>query len=154
MRMPVVISAVLVLAIHVGAAQAQDPMLERTEAFDRAFAASFYIYDACGDAKHGRIFRQALVERFRQCPFTPAAQASFRQRSAAQKEKSAKIIEAIIEEHGGLPVRLDGMTLTCHEQQRLPDYVALSEKLDLFGDGRLAVADLMTAPCDAETIAP
>ena len=54
----------LALALFPAAALAAPP--DDTRAFDRAFAASFYAFDACGDAKYGVIFRDALDARLAQ----------------------------------------------------------------------------------------
>jgi hypothetical protein len=47
-------------------------LLERTDAFEVAYGMSFHI-DACGDATTGQLYRQALVEKFENCPFSAEA---------------------------------------------------------------------------------
>ena len=142
----------LALALLPAAACAAPP--DDAGAFDRAFAASFYTFDACGDAKYGLIFRKALAARFAQCPFSEMARQAHQQRSALQAKKSRDRIKALIEETGGVPMRLPGMSQTCRERQAEPDYVAARAKLDRYSDGELKLADLLPAGCDADVIAP
>lgn len=52
--------------------------LEHTEAFDKAYAASFPEFDACGDGIAGRIYRNALTAKLRRCPFSAEAKKGFR----------------------------------------------------------------------------
>ena len=128
--------------------------LDDTSAFDRAFAVSFYTFDACGDGKHGVIFRKALAARFAQCAFSPAAIAAHKRRLAAQAEKSKQRMAKLIEETGGVPVRLPGMEETCRQQRAEPDYASVREKLEKFADGALKAEDVLPAPCDADAISP
>lgn len=129
-------------------------VLDRPEAFERALATSAYLFDACGDPLAGRMFRQALAERFAQCPFTPEARSRFQQYTRGQLAKSRQMVESMVESHGGLPVRLDGMTMTCHEQQASDKYRQFREQLDLYSNGGLTAEAVISAPCDAADIAP
>ncbi len=135
----------------VSAAQASD---EHIEAFDRSYATSFYTFDACGDAVSGRIYRQALVERFNNCPFTAPAKQRFRQRTAAQRHRSGEVIESMIEAYGGLPIRLEGMAMTCREQQSTRDYLALHARLEQYAQGAIKADAIVPAPCDADVVTP
>ncbi len=107
----------LMLAAPVLAA-ADEPAIpaDATRAFETAYAASFYEFDACGDGLSGRSYRRALSEKVAQCPFPAEVKQRFVLRAAAQRQKSAKAMAKLIEDNGGLPVRLDGMTRTCREQ--------------------------------------
>jgi hypothetical protein len=148
-----------VLALSfVGAAVAQPspggPALSHPEAFERAFATSSYTFDACGDPLAGRLFRRALAERFAHCPFTIEAQSRFQQRTRIQQEKARRMIAEMVEAHGGLPMHLDGMAMTCHEQQASADYRRLRERLDQYAQGDLSAEAVIGAPCDAPEITP
>ena len=151
-------SCIRVLALLVFAfaseARGQSAPLENTTAFERSYAASYYALDACGDSEHGRLFRQVLVDRFRQCPFTPAARDAFKIHAARLREKSVNRISDLIEANGGLLTKVEGMTMTCREHQHLPEYVELAIRLDKYAAGQLAAIDVAPAPCDAETITP
>jgi len=144
--------------VHVIAAKADEPPkpppLENTRAFEQAYAASFYQFDACGDGLTGRSYRFALSARVRQCPFTDAAKTRFVARAAAQRRKSAEAISKLIETSGGLPVRLAGMTRTCREQMDSPEYRELRNRLDAFSAGRLKADAVVAQPCDAAEIDP
>ena len=37
--------------------------LDRTDAFEQTYGASFFEFDACGEGLSGRIYRQALTDR-------------------------------------------------------------------------------------------
>ena len=148
-----------VLALSLGGAAAAQappggPALSHPEAFERAFATSSYTFDACGDPVAGRLFRRVLAERFAHCPFTAEAQSRFRQRTRIQQEKSRRMITEMVETHGGLPMRLDGMAMTCHEQQADGDYRRLRERLDQYARGDLPAEAVIAAPCDAPEITP
>ena len=129
-------------------------LLEQTDAFERAYAASYYRFDACGDELAGRTYRNALVEKLAQCPFSAAAKARFKMRSAAQRHKSREVIAKIIEDNGGLPVRLDGMTRTCREQMEDFEYRSVLDRLNTFSAGKLDAATVIPGPCDAVEITP
>jgi hypothetical protein len=128
--------------------------LERTDAFDRAYAASYYQFDACGDELTGRLYRKALVERFAQCPFSAAARARFRTRSAAQRQQSAEEMEKLIEDNSGLPVRLDGMKRTCREQRDSREYLTVLSRLADFSAGKSGPEAVVAEPCEAAEITP
>jgi hypothetical protein len=142
------------MAFAVGVARAATETLENIQAFERAYATSYYMFDACADTKHGRIFRQALVDRFKQCSFTPAAKESFRVRTAMLREKLGAKIFAMIEANGGLLVQVEGMPLTCREQKAVPEYVALTATLEKYTAGQASAQDVLPTPCDADTITP
>ena len=129
-------------------------MLDHPDAFERAFAVSSYSFDACGDPLAGRMFRRALVERFAHCPFSPEARSRFRERTRAQQAKTRDAMEKMIEEHGGLPMQLDGMSTTCHAQQASDDYRQFRGRLDQYSQGSLPAEAVIAAPCDAPDLAP
>ncbi len=148
-----------VLALSLGSAAVAQPSpggpaLSHPEAFEQAFATSSYTFDACGDPLAGRLFRRALAERFAHCPFTPEARSRFQQRTRIQQEKSRRTISEMVETHGGLPMRLDGMAMTCHEQQADGGYRRLRERLDQYARGDLPAEAVIAAPCDAPEITP
>jgi hypothetical protein len=128
--------------------------LERTDAFDKAYAASFYEFDACGDGIAGRIYRSALTAKLRACPFSAGAKQRFRTRSVAQQRKSRDVMAKLIEDNGGLPVRLEGMTRTCHEQFDSPEYRQVRGRLDDYAAGKVGPDAVVTAGCDAVEIRP
>lgn len=130
------------------------PALDRPEAFERAFATSAYTFDACGDPLAGRVFRRALAERFAHCPFTPEARSRFQQRTRGQQAKSRQMMEEMVETRGGLPMRLDGMSTTCHGQQADSGYRSFRERLDQYARGDLPAEAIIAAPCDAPEITP
>lgn len=151
---PLLVGALLMPA----AARADDapkpPPLERIDAFERAYAASYYRFDACGDEIACRTYRKALVERFAQCPFSAAAKARFRTRSAAQRQKSIDAMAKLIKDNDGLPVRLDGMVRTCREQTDSLEYRAVRARLEDFSAGKSGPEAVVGAPCDTAEITP
>jgi len=145
----------LMLAAPVLAA-ADEPAIpaDATRAFETAYAASFYEFDACGDGLSGRSYRRALSEKVAQCPFPAEVKQRFVLRAAAQRQKSAKAMAKLIEDNGGLPVRLDGMTRTCREQSETAEYQAIRARLDAFSAGKLGVDGVVPAACDAAVVSP
>jgi hypothetical protein len=148
------ILAVMQVAVARADEASMPAALQRTDAFEKAYAASFYQFDACGDDIAGRTYRSALVARLKQCPFSAAAKARFLARAAAQRRKSSEQMNKLIETNGGLPVRLAGMTRTCHEQMDSPEYRALRSRLDAFSAGKLKADAVVGQPCDAADIEP
>jgi len=142
------------LALFLAPAAAQQAPLSNTEGFAKTYATSYYTFDACGDSKRGRFFRQALVDRFKQCPFTPEARAAFKIQAAKLREKSVEKIFQLIEANGGLLTKVEGMTMTCREQQHLPEYLALADRLDKYAAGQATALEAIPAPCDADTLTP
>ena len=128
--------------------------LQRTDAFRSAYAASFYEFDACGDGFAGRIYRNALTQKLDRCPFTAEAKQRFRIWAPAQRRKSSEAITNLIEKSGGLPVRLDGMTQTCHAQMASAEYRTVRRRLEDFYVGKIGADAVVAQPCDAAEIAP
>ena len=60
----------------------------------------------------------------------------------------------MVETHGVLPMHLDGMTMTCHEQQANGNGCTLRERLDQYARGVLPADAVIAAPCDAPEVAP
>lgn len=139
------------LALVAWAARAQTgpaaDQRDQIEGFQRAYATSFFVFDACADAIAGRAYRAALAERFAQCPFSEAAAARFRAWSSAQRRQSADRIAQMIEEHGGLLVKLDGMTQTCHERNSTLEYTAYRERLLQYAARQAPAGDVVAEPC-------
>ena len=144
----------LAVLLPLGLAPAFAEPLQDARAFDHAYAASFYIFDGCGDAKYGLLFRDALDARFAQCPFSDQAREAHRRRNAQQAKKSRDLMKNLIDETGGVPVRLPGMSETCRQRQSAPDYVAARARLERFSQGALKAEDIVSEPCDAETLTP
>jgi hypothetical protein len=128
--------------------------LDHTDAFDRAYAASFYEFDACGDGIAGRIYRSALVEKLKQCPFSAEAKKRFQVRAAAQRRKSSQAMANLIDDHGGLPMRLEGMTRSCREQMDSPEYRLVRGRLDDYTSGKAGPDTVVAQPCEAPEITP
>ena len=128
--------------------------LERTDAFEKAYAASFYEFDACGDGIAGRVYRNALSAKLKQCPFSAEAKQRFQLRSSAQRRKSSQVMAKLIEDNGGLPVRLEGMTRSCHEQIDSPEYRVVRGRLDNYAAGKTGPDAVVVQPCDATEITP
>ncbi len=136
-------------------AQAQAPgPPDRTEAFERSAAESYYTFDACGDGLAGRLYRRALAERFAACPFAPAARARYGLRMQAQGEKARDAIGEMIEGQGGLPVQLDGLSGTCHAHWADEGYGRLRRRMLQYSAGDLPATAIVAAPCDAPVITP
>ena len=144
----------LLMLAGIATVKADDATLERTDAFTKAYAASFYEFDACGDGIAGRIYRSALTAKLRQCPFSANAKKRFQAVSAAQRHKSGEAMAKLVEDTGGLPIRLEGMTRTCREQMDSPEYRQVRERLEDFSAGKVGVDAVVAQPCDAADITP
>jgi hypothetical protein len=149
-----VLPTVLLVALTLVGPVAADTPLSDTRAFEYANAMSYYGFDACGDGLGGRLYRQALAAKFAQCPFSPDARAALAQRERLQARKSRAAIQHVIDEQGGLPVQLEGMTRTCHAQAATPEYQALTASLQRFASGEASVDAVIPQPCDAPSLVP
>ena len=128
--------------------------LDNTRPFEHAYGASFYYFDACGDGLSGGTYRRALVDKLMHCPFTDAAKARFAVRAGMQSKKARELIRDLIEQTGGLPVRLEGMRRTCREQMDSPEYRELSNRLEAYEAGSADRDDVVPAACSAIEITP
>lgn len=150
-----IVLAAIVLASIQEPAQAADPgQLDRIAPFEQAYAASFYTFDGCGDGVAGLIYRRALLARFAQCPFAAAARDRFRQHIALQRRKSGELIRQQIQDHGGVPLRLQGMPMTCREQQASATYRSFRDRLEHFAAGTATPESVIPEPCEAGAISP
>ena len=137
-----------------GTAAAQTPQLDNPTAFERGFAVSLYQFDACGDALAGRMFRRALAERFAQCPFSPAARSHYQQQTRAEFQRVRERMQRLIEDNGGLPRELAGMSTTCHAQQVSEGYRDFRALLERYQAGSATVQAVIPASCDAADVMP
>ena len=128
--------------------------LKDTSAFERAYATSLYTFDGCGDGLTGRAFRKALDEKFAHCPFTDEARARYRERMALQRRKSSAAIAKMVDANSGLPVRLDGMSMTCREQRASTPFQQLDAQLQQYQAGQISVDAVIPAKCDADNVLP
>ena len=140
--------------LGLGPARAGDTAPPATAAFRHAYAAAFYQFDACGDGLAGQFYRNALSARLKQCPFPAEAKAQFQAWARAQRQLSRDAIKTLIDDNGGMPMRLKGMTQTCREQIDSPEYRAVRERLDMFATGKSGPEAVVPQPCDADAIAP
>ena len=145
---------ILWLALALAPLAARADTLDNPSAFTRAFALSYFRFDACGDEKYGALFRRALNLRFSQCGFSQQGRDAYYHTIARQAEWSHKRIQALIEQNGGAPMRLPGAQQTCHEQRAEPAYVVLRDKLESWSEGRAKLDDVLATPCDADAINP
>ncbi len=145
----------LAAALTATSAAAQvPPRSEGIDAFDQAYAASFYTFDACGDGVAGRLYRNALQARFAQCPFSDAARTRFRQRAVLQRRKSSAMMEKLIEDNDGVPFKLEGMSMTCREQRSTPVYTALRAQLEQYAAGAAPAQSVIPDSCTATAFTP
>ncbi|MDO9711138.1 hypothetical protein [Paracraurococcus lichenis] len=145
-----VLAAALLLA---GPAAAQAP-LDNPAAFERGFAVSLWQFDACGDALAGRMFRQALAERFARCPFTETARRHYQQWTRAEMQLARQKMTARVEEHGGLPAQVEGMPGTCRAHQSSELYRSFRTLLERYSEGDAPAEAVLPAACDAADILP
>jgi len=137
-----------------GTAMAQTPALNDPAAFERGFAASLYQFDACGDALAGRMFRRALAERFAQCPFSAGARGHYQRETRAEFQRVRERMQRLIEDNGGLPRELVGMSTTCHAQQSSDGYRAYRALLERYQAGVVTAEAVIPAACDAAEVTP
>ena len=100
------------------------------------------------------MFRKALAAKMALCPISEEAMTRYQQRTAFLLKKEQDRIKKIVEERGGLPDKIEGMTVTCHEQQSSPAYVQLHEKLDAFVEGKMEPNAIIPGDCDAGSFTP
>jgi hypothetical protein len=154
-HLPLLAAALLLAAA--GPAQEKSPQekpLQDTEAFERGFAISLYQFDACGDPLAGRMFRRALTDRFDHCPFSPEARNRYRDRTRAELARVRERMQRMVEENGGLPRELAGMSTTCHAQQASAPYREFRALLERYAGGAVPAEAVIPAPCDAADIMP
>jgi hypothetical protein len=100
------------------------------------------------------MFRKVLAAKMALCPIPDDAVKRYHERTALLLKKERERMDKIIEERGGLPNKIEGMTTTCHEQQSTPAYVQMRDKLDAYVEGKTEANAVIPGGCDAETFAP
>jgi hypothetical protein len=100
------------------------------------------------------MFRKVLAAKIALCPIPEDAMKRYHQRSALLLKKEKERINKIVEERGGLPNRIEGMTTTCHEHQSSPDYVQLRDRLDAYVEGQMEPNAIIPGDCDAGSFTP
>jgi len=128
--------------------------LADTSAFEHACSTSFYEFDACGDGFTGRLFRKALADKLAHCPFTAGARSSYAKHATAIRTKLSATIESMVDSNGGLPVQLEGMPITCHEQRNSETFQHLTEALKQYASGQRSVDTVIPAKCDDADVLP
>lgn len=129
-------------------------------AFAIAYGMSFLEYDTCGDGEAGRLARQAIVERFEQCPFTPGAKAGFQSWRIDQLEKLASELFQMLElGQRPNPANLgefnpDGTPMNCSGHRKTSRYIAHRAELIRYGRGEIKVEELLPDRCDVSPVAP
>ena len=100
------------------------------------------------------MFRRALAAKMAQCPIPEDALERYRRRAALLLKRERDRIKRIVEERGGLPDRIEGMSVTCREHQDSPAYVEMRDKLDAYVEGRMAPEAIIPGGCDAPAFTP
>jgi len=113
-----------------------------------------FVFDACGDQLSGEMFRRVLAAKMAQCPIPEDALKRYQQRTTVLLKMEKDRIKKIVEERGGLPDRIEGMTVTCHEHQTSPAYVGMLDKLNAYVEGRMAPDAIIPGGCDATAFTP
>jgi hypothetical protein len=72
----------------------------------------------------------------------------------AETGSPAAFIAKLIEDNGGLPMRLEGMTRSCHEQMDSPEYRLVRGRLDDYTSGKAGPDTVVAQPCEAPEITP
>ncbi len=133
-------------------AQPVEGHLENTEGFKAGFGMSFQGLDACGDRRLGELFRRALMDRFRRCPFSPVAKAAFEDWAEATGTRANAQLNEL--EHGGLPGQMQNLAVTCREHRASADYQKLRSVLERYGRGEVSAEAVAPDRCDASPGAP
>lgn len=60
-------------------------------ALEAAYGMSFHMFDACDDAEAGQIFRQAILEKLKSCPYAPQTRQQFHDWLAENKDGLAVV---------------------------------------------------------------
>jgi hypothetical protein len=119
-------------------------------AFEVGYGMSYYGFDACGDRWLGALFRKAVLEKFRSCPFTDAAVRKFEDWRADTDRKVEADLAAYLVEHGAFPERLDGMKMSCADAKRVPPYVELRDLLERYSRGEVSFDLIVRDKCDVQ----
>jgi hypothetical protein len=145
---------VLVVAMVVLTAAAEQPTLTSTETFRQAYSMSFYGFDLCATDDLGLSYRKALREKVEHCPFTTDAKAAFRQ-WADDADKSAPAgIQRYIAEHDKLPESLDEKRVVCRKEKETPAYQQTVALLAQYAKGEVKYDAVVPDACDTKAGAP
>jgi hypothetical protein len=120
---------------------------DRTPGFDVACAMSFYLVDYCGDFLLGELWRNALVEKLAQCPFTEAARKRFRELAVINEAQARSTIGRYWEEHKGPMEYLSDTKRNCAEARAKPELVEVRRRLARFAAGEISVDEALPMSC-------
>ena len=140
--------ALAALAIT-ASASAETTKLTGTAKFQAAFQGSFYGFDVCGDAANGKLYRKALIDKVKRCPYTEDAKAAFSEwADTAETEGSAEITRYIAE-HDNLPPRMDPRKRDCIAEKQDVAYRQVLALLAQYGKGATHADAIVPGACDA-----
>ncbi len=144
-----------VLCLLAGSVLADKPApLPDADAFRKAYEASYFGFDLCGDAASGALYRKALAEKVEHCPFAPEAKASFPQWAAATDAEGADRVKQYLAEHDKLPESLDPKRKNCRTEKDTPAYQKIIALLAQYAKGEVRYDAVVPDACDTKAGAP
>jgi len=121
-------------------------LLENTDTFRIAFGMSFGI-DKCGDYRHGKVFRQAVIARMHSCPFSIQARKDFDAWTRTMEDKLSAVLGEGLAGGAITPDAKCGLIL--NDPKFLTEMAALDRLGPLIWSERLD-----QDPCDTPPVAP
>jgi hypothetical protein len=117
--------------------------LDNISNFVQALVVGEYHFSMCGDSRLAAIWDRAVLDLVDHCPFSDAANKRFYDEANKFHTQLNQIIQQTIATSGRLPERLDGMRLTCKEEQVTAGYTELRNKLERYANGEISAEEAM-----------
>jgi hypothetical protein len=130
-------------------ASAETTKLTGTARFQAAFQGSFYGFDACGDAANGKLYRKALVDKVKHCPYTQDTKAAFSEWADAAETEGSAEMKRYIAEHEILPPRMDPRKANCIAEKQDVAYRQILALLAQYAKGATRADAVVPGACDA-----
>jgi hypothetical protein len=139
----------LVALAITASASAETTKLTGTARFQAAFQGSFYGFDVCGDAANGKLYRKALVDKVKHCPYTKDAKAAFSEWAETAQTDGGAEIKRYIAEHEALPPRMDPRKANCMAEKQDVAYRQVLALLARYAKGETRADAVVPGACDA-----
>ena len=119
--------------------------------FEIAYLTSFYEFDFCGDSDAGRVFRTAIVEKIKACPYSAKARERFLGNIALNMDALLSTLLMSAANNRSLQlkpppeagVNPDGSPMTCADYLHSPPYLDLRKRLMRYADDKIGVDEAL-----------
>jgi len=141
------VTRVLMLGVTLfstGFVRAQTPPSANTAPYRKVYTQSEDVFDRCGDAMRGDLYRRVLTEKVKSCLFSAAEKVDFQTWAVSQ---SARIAEDDRQAQAAGPVPAPADEHRCKESASDSNMRMIQRRLDQFGRGKIGADGVIEEAC-------